>query len=261
MTTRETIDDEWGSPTNLGPTVNTSGEETSPRISADGLSLYFASTHARGYGSWDLWVTTRATIEDDWGPPENLGPTVNSPAGETSPSISGDGLELYFSEWAVARPGGGGSGGLWVTKRPTKDDPWGTPVNLGDTVNGGNYDGEPFTSADGLKLYFCSTRAGGYGGGDIWVTTRASKDAPWTKPVNLGPAINSLFDEGYPSLSANGSTLYFVSHRPVGSGYCDLWQAPVLHWPDDIEVPGGTDPPEMLPQSDEGEEVVPDAEH
>ncbi|MHC4173218.1 MAG: M56 family metallopeptidase [Planctomycetota bacterium] len=228
MTTRETTSDPWGQPVNLGSTVNTSRGETAPSISADGLLLYFGSKRGGGWGGWDLWMTRRETTSDPWGQPVNLGPTVNSPAGEICPSISGDGLELYFSEFHVARPGGYGGADVWVTKRPTKDDPWGPPENLGDTVNGGDDDGLPFISADGLKLYFSSTRAGGYGGADTWVTTRATKDADWGPPVNLGPTVNSPADEVYPSLSANGSTLYFNSDRSGGSGGLDLWQASVI---------------------------------
>jgi Tol biopolymer transport system component len=228
VATRDTIDDEWAPPRNLGPTVNTSNYDGGPRISADGLELYFASNRPGGYGRDDIWVTRRATTDDDWGEPENLGPTVNSPAEELLPSVSADGLELYFSEFQDARPGGYGGADVWVTKRPTKDDPWGTPENLGDTVNGGDADGFPFISADGLKLYFNSTRAGGYGGIDIWVTTRATKDADWGSPVNLGPTINSTGHDFYPSLSANGSTLYFSSDRPGGSGRGDIWQVPII---------------------------------
>ena len=59
---------------------------------------------------------------------------------------------------------------------------------------------------------------------DLWMVTRKAKDDPWGEPVNLGPNINSLGDEREPSLSADGSTLYFGSNRPGGNGYWDIWQ-------------------------------------
>ena len=65
-------------------------------LSADGLTLFFNSDRPGGSGSYDLWVTTRRTTSDPWGPPANLGPIVNSPAVEWCASISADGSTLYF---------------------------------------------------------------------------------------------------------------------------------------------------------------------
>jgi hypothetical protein len=95
---------------NLGPTVNTSAEDATPSISADALSLFFMSTRSGGYGGWDLWVTTRATKDGDWGTPVNLGPTVNSSANEFQPDISSDASALYFCS---NRPGGVGGYDIW----------------------------------------------------------------------------------------------------------------------------------------------------
>ena len=68
----------FGEPTNLGPIVNTAYRETYPFISHDGLSLYFGSNRPGTLGDRDIWVTTRATTEDEWGTPFNLGPPINS---------------------------------------------------------------------------------------------------------------------------------------------------------------------------------------
>ncbi|MBW2175139.1 MAG: hypothetical protein JRF64_11180, partial [Deltaproteobacteria bacterium] len=68
----------FGEPVNLGPTVNSSSDDGSLSISADGLELYFGSARPGGYGGRDLWMTTRETIDHGWGSPANLGPTVNS---------------------------------------------------------------------------------------------------------------------------------------------------------------------------------------
>ena len=87
----------FGTPTNLGSTVNSQSDDTAPSISADGLSLFFDSFRSGGSGGQDLWVTTRATISDPWGTPVNLGTTVNSSSHDAQPNISSDGLSLYFS--------------------------------------------------------------------------------------------------------------------------------------------------------------------
>ncbi|MHC4518483.1 MAG: TolB family protein, partial [Planctomycetota bacterium] len=125
----------FAEPTNLGPTVNSGSYDEAPSISADGLTLYFNSNMPGGYGNFDLWMTTRSTKGSPWGPPENLGPKINSPAREQGPRISADGLSLYFNS---TRPGGYGPalwGDIWVTERATTSDPWGAPVNLGSIIN------------------------------------------------------------------------------------------------------------------------------
>ncbi|MCP4228905.1 MAG: hypothetical protein GY771_01985, partial [bacterium] len=230
VTTRPTTDGPWGTPVNLGPTVNSSVRDITSVISADGLSLFFGSNRSGGSGGRDIWVTIRATTEDDWGTPVNLGSTVNSSYWDNSPSISADGLSLFFDS---KRPGGSGGTDLWVTTRPTSDDPWGAPVNLGPTVNSSASDGLPGISADGLTLFFSSyedepLRPGGLGGSDIWVTRRATVSDPWGTPVNLGPTVNSSADDLSQSISVDGLMLYFTSRRPDGYGNYDIWQVPII---------------------------------
>ena len=167
-----------GTPTNLGQTVNSSAYDEAPSISADGLTLYFNSNRPGGYGTFDLWMTTRSTKESTWSPPENLGPTVNSSAREGGACISADGLLLYFNS---TRPGGYGPalwGDIWMTERGTTSDPWGVPVNLGPIVNSPLHAMGPSISYDGLSLFFGSDRAGESGNDDICVTTRATTDSP-----------------------------------------------------------------------------------
>jgi bla regulator protein BlaR1 len=220
VTTRETKDDEWGPPMNLGPTVNTSAVDRCPSISADGLSLFFESNRKGGAGSDDVWVTTRATKDDPWGAPVNLGPMVNRSSSEGCPSISADGLSLFFRA-------GGRHRDIWVTTWATSDDDWDPPVNLGPTVNSAFWDSSPSISHDSLLLFLDSDRPGGYGGSDLYVTMRVTTSDPWSPPVNLGPTVNSSFADGAASISDDGSTLFFMSRRPDGLGDHDLWQVPI----------------------------------
>jgi Tol biopolymer transport system component len=225
VTTRATIEDDWGEPVNLGPTVNSRYIDGGPSISADGLSLYFSSNRPGTSGSRDIWLTKRATTNDPWGEPVNLGSTVNSVYIDATPGISADGLSLYFLS---DRPGGSGDIDLWVTTRRTVSDPWGTPVNLGPTVNSSALDAGPNISADGLTLFFNSDRPGGSGSSDLWVTTRETTDDDWSVPVNLGPVVNSSALEAGPNISADGLLLYFHSDRPGGYGDSDLWQVSIV---------------------------------
>jgi len=225
ITMRRSLSDPWETPANLGSPVNTGSGENVPTITADGLSLFFHSTRAPGYGERDIWVSTRKRTGDTWGEPKNLGPLVNSESSEWSQSISSDGLSLYFGS---GRPGGQGSFDVWVTTRATKEDPWGTPVNLGPKVNSSSNDALPNISADGLILFFVSERPGGYGGRDLWVTRRATTSDPWEQAVNLGPPFNTSEWDHLPIISPDGSTVYFSSTRPGGHGGEDLWRVPIL---------------------------------
>ncbi len=241
VTTRITKNAEWGTPVHLGSTVNSSAGEKGPSISADGLSLFFYSDRPGGHGSFDIWMTTRATTEDDWGTPVNLGPPVNSSANDRNPDISADDLTLYF---VSNRPGGYGDTDFWVTTRTTKNANWGTPVHLGSTVNSSSAERQPTISDDGLWLFFHSNRPGGSGGEDIWVSTRATTDDNWGTSVNLGSTVNSSAHEFHPDISRDGSTLYFGSTRPGGIGGYDLWQvsiSPVV----DFNVDGIVDSADM----------------
>jgi len=91
-------------------------------------------------------------------------------------------------------------------------------------------------SADGLSMFlseYSLFRAGGLGGGDLWSATRAANTDPWGSPVNLGPSVNTGAWDATSDISTHGSTLYFASNRPGGSGGVgllgmDLWQAPIL---------------------------------
>ena len=222
---RPTVEDDWGPPTNLGPVVNSSNDDMAPSISSDGLELYFQSNRPGGAGLDDIWVSRRATRDDPWGEPENIGPPVNTETWDYNPRISPDGLELYFAYGLDPQ--------LAVTKRDTKDSPWGEPMNLGPVINSWSCQDGLWISSDGLVLIFsdfwgCDPRPGGLGETDIWLTRRASKNDDWITPMNIGAPVNTEFTEDAPMISADGSTLYFNSNRPGGSGNMDVWQAPII---------------------------------
>jgi len=200
----------FGEPTNLGPIVNSSAFDWSPSIRGDGLELYFESDRPGGEGTYDIWVSTRATQEDDWGAPTNLGAPINTSDWQTSPCISADGLELYFNDW-----------GLWVTRRTTVSDPWGEPEN-DSLININAIEGSaPCLSSDGLSL-FCYS----WNDWDLYVSTRPTRDDLWSEPVSLGPTINAPSQDVAPSISADGLLLVFSSGssgRAGAYGRKDLW--------------------------------------
>jgi serine/threonine protein kinase/Tol biopolymer transport system component/tetratricopeptide (TPR) repeat protein len=209
----------FGTPVNIQsdfPSLDPAPYEFINCFSADGLEVYFNSPRSDGQGGLDLWGYQRASIEDDWGPPENLGPMVNTASDDWGASIAGDGLELYF--FSNRGHSSSALSDLYVTKRATQTSPWGPATNLGPKVNGSFHNNWPTVSADGLELYFSSNRLGGYGASDLYVSTRATTNDLWGDPVNIGPAVNSPAGELVPSLSPDGLSLFFHSSRPGGFG-------------------------------------------
>jgi hypothetical protein len=229
----------YGAPTKI-PNVSRPGAG-GPQISRDGLELYFVCDDE------EIWVAKRSATKEEWGAPVRLDPPVNSNGPVGGPCLSADGLELYFGEghplhWAagrVADPRGYGGGDLWVSRRAAKKDPWGKAENLG-TVNTASYEDHPCLSADGLSLYFTSDRSGS---ATLWVTTRASKAAPWGPPATLGAPIDMAMYESSPFISPDGLSLYFsyggatpdicVSKRTTTAG---PWGKPVIFTP--VNSPG-----------------------
>ena len=243
VATRATTDDAWVEPVNLGPMVNGLYWEQAPRISPDGLSLFFGSTRPDGSGKWDIWVATRETRDTDWSSVVNLGSTINSSADDMTPSISFDGLSLFFGS---NRPGGFGSTDLWLTMRETPHDDWGTPINLGPPVNSEFCETMGSTSADGLTLVIGSDGIGpfrpdGYGRADLWLASRATSSDPWGAMVNLVPAVNSSSYDVSHCITADGSKCYFASNRPGGFGGFDIWQVSIIPMPGDLQEGGDSD--------------------
>jgi hypothetical protein len=159
-----------------------------------------------------------------------MGPKINRSVEDFGAGISADGLELYFSS---NRLGGYGYSDIYVATRATTNDPWGDPVNLGPVVNSAYPDQFSFLSLDGLLLLFSDGmnppfRPDGYGGGDIWISRRATLSDPWQAPVNLGPMINGPGSDRGPLISPDGSTLYFITYL---GGVWENWQAPILAAP------------------------------
>ena len=217
----------FGEPVNLGPPINTPSGDGCLFISADGLEMYISSDRPGGLGYIDMWRSTRENTDNPWGPLVNV-QEINSRYNEVFPSLSADGLTLYFSDfyyWNAAgdRPGGVGSHDLWMCTRTSRNDSWGTPVNMGAPFNSGSHDISPTISHDGLTFIFASNRSGGGNNYDLWMSTRPTAESDWAAPVNMGPLVNSSASDGEASLSTDGLVLFFSSNRPGGMGSYDLW--------------------------------------
>lgn len=205
---------EVGAGVSLGPTVNGAGFDGSPTVSADGTELLFTSDRA---GQQDIFIATRRRTTDTWSQPVNAGPLVNDPAADDfSLRLSNDGLTLYF---ASVRRGGFGAADIYVTTRPSRQQPWGPALNAGAVVNTAAFEAFPTPNADETTLYFERSTTVGSDDSDIWMTTRAQREERWREPSRVD-ALNSNRGEFSPSISVDGRTMYFATARRGG---VDVW--------------------------------------
>ena len=157
---------------NLGPGVNSAADDNGPSYfenEEDGSpQLYFGSSRAGGLGAADIYVSEQ--MADGSFGPAVLVTELSSASNENDPSIRHDGLEIFFHS---NRTGSIGTAlDLWVATRESTLDPWSTPVNLGSPVNIASQEQNAYLSSDGKTLFFSSDRPGGFGGLDLYMTTR-----------------------------------------------------------------------------------------
>lgn len=220
--TRSGADAPWDAPQLVGEPVSVDTTSAAapevndfcPTLGRDGHEFYFVSNRSGGCGGDDIY-RTRAR-PNGWDPVENLGCDVNTSANEASPfphPQSTTGPVLYFSSTVT------GAGDLYLSE-------WQGGAFQGRTlvpgVNTASTEGHPNVRRDGLELFFFSNRPGSLGA-DIYSASRTSTAVPWSDPVNLGPAVNGVTAsaETRPSLSWDGTTLYFGSNRAGGEGDAD----------------------------------------
>ena len=101
-------------------------------------------------------------------------------------------------------------------------------MNIGPPVNGTANDGDPTLSADGRVLFFTSTRPGGYGSNDLWMSQRKTAEQAWGTPMNLGPLVNWGDDDMTSDISADGSTLIFSSYCGLFYGGYELFEVSLV---------------------------------
>jgi len=213
-------------PFNLGSGVNSEHDEYAPTLTADEQTIIYTRKRPRedmnyihlGPEFEDFYISNR--VNDEWLPSVNLGPPINTQNNEGAQSLSADGKYLFFT--ACGRPGGMGSCDIYFSRR--QGNGWSEPMNLGYPVNTSSWESQPSISPDGKTLYFTSNREdeGYLGRMDLWVTTYIA-NGKWSKPVNLGPTINTPGREMSPFIHPDNKTLFFASDSHPGMGGMDLF--------------------------------------
>jgi len=155
-----------------------------------------------------------------FGPPVLIEAVSDPLQDDDDASMTADLLEIYFES---NRPGGPGGDDVWMARRSSPDEDWGTPHVVAAVSTEGGESG-PRIAPNGLSLMFVTPRAGGLGNADVWIVTRSARDAAWSEAAPIAE-INSAFVEGVASETPDGRILVLASRRLGTIGNLDLWES------------------------------------
>jgi len=194
---------------NIGEGINDRFEEINPVISGDEKVIAFT----RKLQFYDAVFCSRRE-NGKWSEPLNLTPAFAVDGNTYTTGISYDGNELlvYRSD--------NFDGNLYVSR--FKGGKWSKLERLNSNINTKYWESHASLSRDGKTLYFTSNRDGGYGGLDIYRSER-TRGGDWGPAINLGPVINSKYNEDTPFVTEEGKTLYFSSMGHYNMGGYDIF--------------------------------------
>ncbi len=201
---------------NLGRNVNSTYSEHSPVISGDESLLIFTSKREANTGG--LKMDDGQFFEDIYlcsfdgtiySPARKISTNINTIGHEASIGLSFDGTKLFIYK------DDNGDGNIYVSNR--KGSQWDLPEKLPDVINSKFRETHASMSFDQNQIFFTSDRKGGFGGLDIY-RVRKLPNGKWSKAMNLGPEINTPYDEDGPYFHPDGTSLFFASqgHNTMG---------------------------------------------
>lgn len=199
----------------VGSNINSEYTEYNPVVSADESVMAFTAlkpVETKGRkGELEEVILITYKKDGQWATPKPLDIKVPNGANIGTAGMSPDGQQM------IIFVGGVNNTGNLYTIEKTGAESWGNPVSLGNTINTKHLESTASITPDGKTIYFASNRPGGYGGMDIYRTEKNSKGA-WGLPENLGPGINTEFDDDAPFIHPDQRTLFFTSagHQTMG---------------------------------------------
>lgn len=207
--------------------VNSTSGDYMPQVSPTGTRLYFTSVRKGGFdfqnenskpNEWgeDLYFSN--LNNGVWSDPELLPEPLNSMGNDFGSAFTGDGQMMVYVK--CSENSGVGSCDLFITELNGTE--WTKPVNMGNVVNSENWESQPTISSDGNRIIFSSTRKGGYGGADLYLSEK-NHLGDWGIPQNLGSTINTPLSDGSPYLAPDGKTLYYSTAGHPGFGGNDIF--------------------------------------
>lgn len=210
---------------NIGTPINTDEIEGVPVISADESVMIFTYVGKKSTGGLlddflkpdkeegtyheDIFISTRSS-DSTWNPPVGIN-SLNTNGNDAAVALSPDGQTLFTFVSDVKNPGD-----LYYSSLNGSD--WSKPEKLNENINSEFWEGSCSITSDGRYLFFASERPGGLGGRDLYLSEKVNGD--WGPAVNLGPSINTQYNEDAPFIHPDGITLFFSSegHKSIG-GY------------------------------------------
>lgn len=214
---------------NVGAPINTEYREYAPIVSADHSTMIFTSSRPSTTGGLiddsdgdyyeDIYISYK--VDSIWSPPVSMGPSINTDGHDASIALSPDGQKLLLYRYGNPNATTAtSSGDLYISE--LIGNSWTPAIQLPSSINSKGWEPSASFSADEKILYFASDREGGYGGTDIY-SVKKLPHGEWALPMNMGPVINTAFNEDSPYLHPDGKTLYFSSEGHMTMGGYDIF--------------------------------------
>ena len=210
---------------NVGSAINTEYEEYGPVLNEDETMMIFTTRRRDGNLNENVFSDNKP-YEDifisykkngEWTRAENIGSTVNTPFHDSNLALSADGTQLFLYKDE-------NNGDIFESDRK-EDGTWTFPEGLSESVNSEGFKEASISlTPDGSVLFFASDRPGGQGGIDIYYSIK-DRNGEWARSKNLGPKINTEYDDDAPFIDYDGKTLYFSSLGRKGMGGYDIFKS------------------------------------
>jgi outer membrane protein OmpA-like peptidoglycan-associated protein/tetratricopeptide (TPR) repeat protein len=215
---------------NLGENINSPFPDYAPTLKGDESVLVFTSRRDNTTGGYkdasdfqyneDIYISSKDIATDSWKKAQQISPLINTEGHDASLNLTPNGKILYiYKNTAIGK-----NGGDIYESQLSEDNSWLIPKPLPATVNTAYFESSASATEDGSTLYFASERPGGSGKSDIYRSFK-STNGEWGPAENLGPEINTEYDEISSFIGADGKTLYFSSTGHKGMGGYDIYKS------------------------------------
>ncbi len=209
---------------NVGNEINSESHDFAPVLNEDETVMIFTSRRREdnlnpdvdsdNFAYEDIFMSKK--VNGKWSKAQNIGDVINTKYHDSNLALSADGNYLYIYKDE-------NNGDIYESEL-LENGTWSKPLPLDRSINSIGYGERSISlSRDGNMIFFSSDRPGGYGGIDIYYSVK-SENGKWSKSKNLGPMVNTKYDDDSPFIDFNGRSLYFSSKGHKGMGGFDIFR-------------------------------------